>query len=60
MKRFRAVVGIDPSGGRLAAVALRGELWSADADGEIAAGDAVEVTEVDGMRLRVRRVAKRS
>jgi membrane-bound serine protease (ClpP class) len=41
-------------------VSLRGELWSADAEGEVAQGDAVEVTGVEGMRLRVRRATKRS
>jgi membrane-bound serine protease (ClpP class) len=51
-----ASTGLAPSG----TVALRGELWSADAEGEIALGESVEVIEVDGMRLRVRRVSKRS
>jgi membrane-bound serine protease (ClpP class) len=50
-----ASTALTPSG----TVALRGELWSADADGEIAQGESVEVTEIDGMRLRVRRAAKR-
>jgi len=36
-------------------VFVRGEYWTADADGEISEGDAVEVTAVEGMRLRVRR-----
>jgi membrane-bound serine protease (ClpP class) len=51
-----ASTALAPSG----TVSLRGELWSADAEGEIAAGEPIEVTEVDGMRLRVRRAAKRS
>jgi membrane-bound serine protease (ClpP class) len=50
-----ASTALAPSG----TVALRGELWSADADGEIAAGEAIEVVRVDGMRLRVQRAAKR-
>jgi membrane-bound serine protease (ClpP class) len=34
-------------------VFVRGEYWTASADQEIAAGESVEVTAVDGMRLRV-------
>ena len=41
-------------------VALRGELWSADADDRIAEGEAVEVIAIDGMRLRVRRAIRRA
>ena len=41
-------------------VALRGELWSADADDRIAQGEAVEVIAIDGMRLRVRRANRRA
>ena len=36
-------------------VFVRGEYWTADADGEVSEGDVVEVTAVEGMRLRVRR-----
>ncbi len=36
-------------------VFVRGEYWSASADEEIEAGERVEVTAVDGMRLRVKR-----
>jgi membrane-bound serine protease (ClpP class) len=36
-------------------VFVRGEYWMARADEELAAGDRVEVTAVEGMRLRVRR-----
>jgi membrane-bound serine protease (ClpP class) len=36
-------------------VFIRGEYWDARADEEIAAGARVEVTAVEGMRLRVRR-----
>jgi membrane-bound serine protease (ClpP class) len=51
-----ASTALAPSG----TVALRGELWSADAEGEIGVGEAVEVVDVDGMRLRVRRATKRT
>lgn len=36
-------------------VFVRGEYWSAHADGPVAAGERVEVLAVEGMRLRVRR-----
>ena len=36
-------------------VFVRGEYWTAEADEEISFGERVEVTAVDGMRLRVRR-----
>jgi membrane-bound serine protease (ClpP class) len=36
-------------------VFVRGEYWTASADEEIAAGEAVEIAAVEGMRLRVRR-----
>jgi membrane-bound serine protease (ClpP class) len=40
---------------------VRGESWTAHSEGgEIAEGESVEVTAVDGMRLRVRRAAERS
>jgi len=42
---------LDPEG----KVFVRGEYWDAQSNEEIAAGQAVEVTEVKGMRLRVRR-----
>ena len=42
--------------GRRAMVWVRSELWSADADGEdLVVGDAVNVTGIDGLRLRIRR-----
>ena len=41
-------------------VFIRGEFWSAMADQEIASGERVEVTAVEGMSLRVRRAAPRS
>jgi membrane-bound serine protease (ClpP class) len=36
-------------------VFVRGEYWNASADEEIPTGEAVEITAVDGLRLRVRR-----
>ena len=36
-------------------VFVRGELWSARSDEQVAAGDAVEVLAVEGMRLKVKR-----
>jgi len=41
-------------------VFIRGEFWSATADQDIASGERVEVTAVEGMSLRVRRAAPRS
>jgi membrane-bound serine protease (ClpP class) len=41
-------------------VFIRGEYWSATADQEIASGESVEVTAVEGMSLRVRRAVSRS
>jgi membrane-bound serine protease (ClpP class) len=39
-------------------VFVRGEYWTAAADEEILAGESVEVTAVNGMRLRVRRASR--
>jgi membrane-bound serine protease (ClpP class) len=36
-------------------VFVRGEYWSASADQEISAGERVEITAVEGMRLRVKK-----
>ncbi len=41
-------------------VFIRGEYWSATADQEIASGESVEVTAVEGMSLRVRLVVSGS
>jgi len=41
-------------------VFVRGEYWTAQGDEEISAGERVEVTAVDGMRLRVRRSSSQS
>ena len=47
----KTTTALDPEG----KVFVRGEYWTAQSTEEIAAGQAVEVTEVEGMRLRVRR-----
>jgi membrane-bound serine protease (ClpP class) len=41
-------------------VFIRGEFWAAKSDQEIASGESVEVTAVEGMSLRVRRAGSRS
>jgi membrane-bound serine protease (ClpP class) len=41
-------------------VLVRGEYWKADSDDVMEVGDHVEVTAVDGLRLRVRRVPGRT
>ena len=46
----RSATELAPSG----KVFVRGEYWNADAEVEIASGEAVEVTAVNGMRLQVR------
>jgi membrane-bound serine protease (ClpP class) len=53
--RGLASTALAPSG----TVALRGELWTADAEGRIEKGEAIEVVAVEGMRLRVRRARPR-
>jgi membrane-bound serine protease (ClpP class) len=40
-------------------VFVRGEYWNASADEEIASGESVEVTAVEGLHLRVRRSERR-
>ena len=53
----RCATPLDPAG----RVFVRGEYWQAMSGGEsLAEGDAVEVTAVDGMRLRVRRASRSS
>jgi membrane-bound serine protease (ClpP class) len=41
-------------------VFVRGELWNAEADGEIDMGEKVEIVGYQGMNLKVRRLTKRS
>jgi membrane-bound serine protease (ClpP class) len=50
----RALGPLDAGGGK---VLLDGEIWNAVADGPIAEGEAVVVTAIDGLTLRVRRGA---
>jgi membrane-bound serine protease (ClpP class) len=47
----RATTALSPAG----KVFVRGEYWNASADESIASGEAVEVTAVEGLVLRVRR-----
>jgi membrane-bound serine protease (ClpP class) len=47
-----AASDLDPKG----TVEVRGERWNAVCDVRVAAGEAVEVTEVDGLLLKVRKV----
>ena len=54
--RGTASTALSPAG----SVFVRGELWSADADGEIPAGEPIEVVALEGMRLRVRRARRRT
>ena len=51
----RATTALAPDG----KVFVRGEYWSARAEEDVAEGQAVEVTSVDGLRLRVRAAASR-
>jgi membrane-bound serine protease (ClpP class) len=41
-------------------VFVRGELWNAEADGEIDLGEKVEIVGYQGMNLKVRRLTKQS
>jgi len=48
------VLGVN---GRLADVRVHGELWSAQYEGELREGDLVQIVAMDGLRLKVRKVA---
>jgi membrane-bound serine protease (ClpP class) len=50
----RSDTALEPEG----RVFVRGEYWTATADENIPAGDRVEITAVEGMRLRVRRATQ--
>jgi membrane-bound serine protease (ClpP class) len=52
----RATTGLAPEG----KVFVRGEYWNASAEDEIESGESVEITAVDGLRLRVRRADESS
>ena len=47
----KASTALSPEG----KVFVRGEYWNASADEEIPTGESVEITAVEGLRLRVRR-----
>ncbi|MGH2736821.1 MAG: NfeD family protein [Actinomycetota bacterium] len=47
-----AVTDLRPTG----QVRVRGQLWKAHAENEVAAEDAIEVVGVEGIQLRVKRV----
>ncbi len=47
----RTATNLTPDG----KVFVRGEYWSASAEKEIPSGEFVEITAVEGLRLRVRR-----
>jgi membrane-bound serine protease (ClpP class) len=51
-ERGKALSAIDRSGD----VFVHGEIWKAISEEEIQAGDAIEVTRVDGLALKVRKV----
>ena len=53
--RGKVTTALEPDG----KVFVRGEYWNASADESIASGEAVEVTAVEGLRLRVRRASPR-
>jgi membrane protein implicated in regulation of membrane protease activity len=48
------VLGVN---GPVAQVWVRSELWSARYEGELREGDLVQVVAMDGLRLKVRKVA---
>ena len=48
------VIGVN---GRLADVRVHSELWSAQYEGELREGDLVQIVAMDGLRLKVRKVA---
>ena len=58
-RRRRAVTGVEALVGRTAVVSsptqvrVAGELWEAVSDVPLVAGEEMEVTEVDGLTLRV-------
>ncbi len=53
--RGRATTALTPEG----KIFVRGEYWTAHAEESISADESVEVTAVEGMRLRVRRASTR-
>ncbi len=51
----RAETGIGPTADSSGKVFVRGEYWNSRADESITAGESVEIIEVEGLTLRVRR-----
>ena len=49
----KASTALSPEG----KVFVRGEYWNATADGQVPTGESVEITAVEGLRLRVRRAS---
>lgn len=54
----RALGKVLGTNARLADVWVHSELWSAQYEGELHEGDRVRVVGMDGLRLRVRKVAR--
>lgn len=54
----RAVGKVLATNGHLADVWVRSELWSAQYEGELRAGDFVQVVGMEGLRLRVHKLAR--
>ena len=54
----RAIGKVLGAHGCLADVWVRSELWSAQFEGELREGDLVQVVGMDGLRLKVRKVAR--
>lgn len=52
-EKGEAKTTIDPEG----KVFLHGELWNAESEDKIAAGENIEVTEVNGLRVKVKKVS---
>jgi membrane-bound serine protease (ClpP class) len=52
--RGKVAMALAPEG----KVFVRGEYWNASAEESIASGESVEVTAVEGLRLRVRRIGR--
>ena len=52
-----AIGKVVSSNERLASIWVRSELWSANYEGELREGDLVQVVGMEGLRLRVRKLA---
>jgi len=56
----RAVGTVLSTNGSLVHVRVRSELWSAEYEGELREGDRVRVVGMDGLRLKVRKIADKA